>query len=419
MEFETKCLHSGYSPKNGEPSAMPIYQSITYKYDKTEEVAALFDLSKPGHMYSRISNPTVEYVEQKLAELEGGVAAVCTSSGQSANLNAILNIASVGDHIVAAGNIYGGTFNTITVTLKKMGIECTMVNPDSPVDELLAAFRPNTKLYFAETISNPGVCVLDIEKAAYIAHSNGVPLIVDNTFATPFLCRPFEFGADIVTHSSSKYLDGHGLCIGGAVVDGGKFDWTNGNFPGLCTPDQSYHGIVYTEVFGAAAFAVKLRVQLVRDIGNYMQAQTAFLLNLGLETLPLRMERYCSNAKNVAWYLSTHPAVEYVSYPDLPTDKYYLLTQKYLPNGAAGVMSVILKGDREAGARFIDSLKLCRLEVHVADIRTCVLHPASATHRQLSDDQLSAAGISPAMVRLSVGLENVDDIIADLCQALA
>lgn len=418
MKLETKCLHSGYEPKNGEPCALPIYQSTTYKYSSTEEVGKLFDLAAPGHMYSRISNPTVDSVEQKITALEGGVGALCTTSGQMATFISITNILQCGDNIVASSGIYGGTLNLLAVTLKRFGITVTFVEPDCTEDELQAAIKPNTRVVFGETIANPAVIVFDIEKFAAVAHKNGLPLIVDNTFATPVLCRPFEFGADIVIHSTTKYMDGHAIQVGGVIVDSGRFDWTNGNFPALVEPDESYHGVCYVKDFGKAAYITKARVQMMRDLGAYPGAQAAFYLNLGLETLPIRMERYCKNALAVAEFLESHEKVESVCYPSLKSDKYYDLAQKYLNGGASGVIALTIKGGKAAGVRFMDSLRLATIEVHVADIRTCVLHPASATHRQLTDQQLAAAGISPGLVRLSVGLENVEDIIDDLRQAL-
>lgn len=418
MKMETKCIHSGYEPKNGEPRALPIYQSTTFKYDKTADIGALFDLSSNGYFYSRIGNPTVDAVEKKIADMEGGVGALCTTSGQAANLLSVLNICSCGDSIVAVSEIYGGTINLFAVTLKRLGIECTFVRNDADEEQIQAAIKPNTRLIFGETLANPAMCVFDIEKFANVAHKNGLPLIIDNTFATPFLCRPIEFGADIVTHSTTKYMDGHALQVGGVIVDSGKFPWDNGKFPELTEPDESYHGVQYVHNFGAAAFITKARVQLMRDFGMYPGAINAFLLNLGLETLAVRMERYCSNAETVAKHLLHSDMVESVSYPALPEDKYYKLAQKYLPNGCSGVMSLVIKGGKETAIRFMDSLNLASNEVHVADIRTCVLHPASETHRQLNDEQLKAAGIHPGMVRLSVGLENVDDIIEDIDQAL-
>ena len=418
MKLETKCLHAGYAPENGQPCALPIYQSTTYKYDSTDHVGALFDLSAPGHMYSRISNPTVAAVEEKIAALEGGIGALCTTSGQAANLLAVLNICSAGDSLVAVPTIYGGTINLFAVTLKRLGIECIFVDGDASPEEIRAAFKPNTRLVFGETIANPAISVFDIEKFAQVAHEQGVPLVVDNTFATPILCRPFEFGADIVTHSTTKYMDGHAIQVGGVIVDSGKFDWQNGRFPELTEPDESYHGVRYVRDFGAAAYITKARVQLMRDFGCYPGAQAAFYLNLGLETLPVRMERYCKNAEQMARFFAASDKVESVSYPALPGDPYHQLAQKYLPDGCSGVLSLTIKGGREAAVRFMDSLQLATNEVHVADIRTCVLHPASATHRQLTDAQLVAAGINPGLIRFSVGLEHIDDIMDDARQAL-
>ena len=419
MREETKCLHAGYTPKNGEPRVVPICQSTTYLYESTDEVGALFDLTKNGYFYSRIGNPTVCAVEEKIAALEGGVGALCTTSGQAANLLAILNICSAGDSIISAPTIYGGTINLFAVTLKRLGIECIFVDPEASEEEIQKAFKPNTRLVFGETIANPAICVFDIEKFASIAHKNGVPLIIDNTFATPILCRPFEFGADIVTHSTTKYMDGHAVQVGGVIVDSGNFDWTNGKYPELCEPDESYHGLRYVEAFGNAAYITKARVQLMRDFGVYPGATAAFYLNVGLETLAVRMERYCENAEKVARHFAASDKVESVSYPSLETDPYHERAKKYLPKGCSGVLSFTIKGGREKAAKFMDSLKLASNEVHVADIRTCVLHPASATHRQLTDEQLVAAGINPGLIRFSVGLENVDDIIEDIDQALA
>lgn len=414
MKTETKCLHSGYSPKNGEPRVMPIVQSTTYVYDSTADVAAVFDDPTKGLIYSRFANPTVDAVEKKIAELEGGAAAMATSSGQAASLCSILNLCSAGDSFIAASTIYGGTINLFGYTLKRLGIECIFVDADASKEELQKAFKPNTKCVFGETIANPALCVLDIEKFASLAHENGVPLIIDNTFATPILCRPIEWGADIVIHSTSKYMDGHALQIGGVIVDSGKFDFTNGKFPEFTEPDESYHGIVYTRDYPACPYILKARMQLMRDFGCYPAAHSAFLLNLGLETLAVRMKQYCENALAVAKFLKSSPLVESVSYPNLEGDKYYELSKKYTPNGSCGVISFVIKGGKETAMKFMDSLKLASNEVHVADIRTCVLHPASETHRQLTDEQLAAAGIEPGMVRFSVGLENVEDIIADI-----
>ena len=419
MKIETKCLHSGYEPKNGEARTLPIYQSTTFKYDSTEQVAKLFDLSEAGYFYSRIGNPTVDAVEKKIADLEGGVGALCTTSGQAASFLALMNLCQAGDHFVASAAIYGGTVNLFAITFKKFGVDVTFVDPDASQEEIEAAIQDNTKAVFGETIANPALNVLDIEKFAKAAHNKGVPLIIDNTFATPVLCRPIEWGADIVIHSTTKYMDGHALQVGGVIVDSGNFNWDNGKFPGLTTPDESYHGIVYTETFGNAAYITKARVQLMRDLGCYPAAHSAFLLNLGLETLHVRMQRYCENAQKVAEFLSELPEVEFVKYAGLKTDKYYNLAQKYLPNGCCGVISLSMKGGRERVAKFIDALKMISLEVHVADIRTCVLHPATSTHRQLTDEQLVNCGITPGLIRLSVGLENVDDIIADIKQAIS
>lgn len=420
MKFATKCLHAGYKPGNGEPGVFPVYQNTTYTYTSTDEVASLFDLKSAGFFYSRLANPTVDAVEKKITELEGGVGAICTSSGQAACMLAIMNLCVSGDHLVACSNIYGGSINLLAVTLKRFGVEVTFVDGSLSNEELSKYFRPNTKAVFAETIANPSTRILDISRIADLAHSNGVPLIVDNTLATPYLCRPFEFGADIVMHSTTKYIDGHALSVGGVVVDSGNFDWSahKDKFAEFSEPDPSYHGFVYTESFGRAAYIVKARVQLIRDIGCLQSPQNAFYINQGLETLPLRMERYCANALEVARFLSANDKIESVSYPGLAGSSDYGLAQKYLPNGCSGVIALVLKGGRDAGARFIDNLKLVRLEVHVADIKSSVLHPASSTHRQLTDEQLSAAGIEAGMVRLSVGLENVSDIIEDLRQAL-
>lgn len=414
MKQATKCLHSGYSPKNSEPRVMPIVQSTTYVYDSTKDVAAVFDDPTLGLIYSRFANPTVDAVEKKIADLEGGAAAMATTSGQAASLLSILNICSSGDSIIAASTIYGGTINLFGYTLKKLGIECVFVDADASEEELSAAFKPNTKCVFGETIANPALCVLDIEKFARVAHKNGVPLIIDNTFATPVLCRPIEWGADIVVHSTSKYMDGHAIQIGGVIVDSGKFDWTNGKFPEFTEPDESYHGVIYTRDYPACPYILKARMQLMRDFGCYPAAHSAFLLNLGLETLSVRMKQYCENALAVAKFLKASPLVESVSYPGLEGDKYFDLAKKYVPDGASGVISFVIKGGKENAMKFMDSLKLASNEVHVADIRTCVLHPASETHRQLTDEQLVAAGIEPGMIRFSVGLEDVDDIIADI-----
>ena len=419
MKQETKCLHAGYTPKNGDPRVVPICQSTTYTYDSTDDIGALFDLTKSGYFYSRIGNPTVCAVEEKIAALEGGVGALCTTSGQAANLLAILNICSAGASIISVSTIYGGTINLFAVTLKRLGIECIFIDAEASEEEIQKAFKPNTRLVFGETIANPAICVLDIEKFAKIAHENGVPLVIDNTFATPILCRPFEFGADIVTHSTTKYMDGHAVQVGGVIVDSGKFDWTNGKYPELCEPDESYHGLRYVEAFKEAAYITKARVQLMRDFGVYPGATAAFYLNLGLETLAVRMERYCRNAEKVANYFANSDKVESVSYPTLELDPYHDRAKKYLPDGCSGVLAFTIKGGRANAIKFMDSLKLASNEVHVADIRTCVLHPASETHRQLTDEQLIAAGINPGLIRFSVGLENVDDIIADIEQAFA
>ncbi|MCI5970458.1 MAG: O-acetylhomoserine aminocarboxypropyltransferase/cysteine synthase [Oscillospiraceae bacterium] len=417
MKDETKCLHSGYTPKNSEPRVVPIYQSTTYVFDSTKDIGDVFDEPTKALIYSRFANPTVMAVEEKIADLEGGVGAMCTSSGQAASLMAILNICSAGDSIVSSSKIYGGTINLFAVTLKKYGIECIFVDEEADEETINKAFKENTKAVFGETIANPALSVLDIEKFARIAHSHKVPLIVDNTFATPILCKPFEYGADIVIHSTSKYMDGHALQVGGVIVDSGKFDWTNGKFASLVEPDESYHGISYVETHKEAAYIVKARMQLMRDFGAYPAANSAFLLNIGLETLAIRMERYCENALKVAKFFEKCDKIESVTYPGLESDKNYDLCKKYL-KGASGVVSLVIKGGKENAVKFMDSLKLASNEVHVADIRTCVLHPASETHRQLTDEQLIAAGINPGMIRFSVGLENVDDIIDDIKQAL-
>ncbi len=419
MKISTKCLHSGYQPGNGEPRALPIYQSTTFTYDSTDHVGDLFDLKAEGHFYTRLSNPTTDAVEKKIADLEGGVGALCTSSGQAATTLAVMNILHAGDHMVSTATIYGGTVNLFAVTMKKMGIDVTFVDADASDEEIQKAFRPNTRAMFGETIANPAIAVLDIECLAGIAHRNGVPFIVDNTFATPVLCRPFEFGADIVVHSTSKYMDGHAVQLGGVIVDSGNFDWTNGKFPEFTESDESYHGIVYTETFGKAAYITKARVQVMRDLGMTQTPMGAFLLNLGLETLPLRIAQHCRNAEKVAEYLASRTdKIEFVNYPTLPGDKYHDLAEKYLPDGKSGVIAFSVKGGREVAASFIDHLKLISLVVHVADIRTCVLHPASSTHRQLTDAQLTACGITPGLIRLSCGLEDIEDILEDIQQAL-
>lgn len=418
MKDATKCLHSGYSPKNTEPRVMPIVQSTTYVYDSTDDVAAVFDEPTKSLIYSRFANPTVMAVENKIADLEGGVGAMCTTSGQAANLLAILNICNAGDSFISTTQIYGGTVNLFAFTLKKLGIECIFVGHDATDEEIHAAFKPNTKAVFGETLANPALTVFDIERYANIAHTHGVPLIVDNTFATPILCKPFEFGADIVTHSTSKYMDGHALQIGGVIVDSGNFNWDNGNFPELVEPDPSYHGLSYTKTYGKQAYILKARMQLMRDFGCYPAAHSAFLLNLGLETLPVRMKQYCENALTVAKYLESNDTVESVMYPALESNVSYPLAKKYL-KGCSGVITFVIKGGKENAVKFMDSLKLASNEVHVADIRTCVLHPASETHRQLTDEQLEAAGINSGMVRFSVGLEDINDILDDLKQAFA
>lgn len=418
MKDATKCLHSGYSPKNTEPRVMPIVQSTTYVYDSTDDVAAVFDEPTKSLIYSRFANPTVMAVENKIADLEGGVGAMCTTSGQAANLLAILNICNAGDSFISTTQIYGGTVNLFAFTLKKLGIECIFIGHDATDEEIHAAFKPNTKAVFGETLANPALTVFDIERYANIAHAHGVPLIVDNTFATPILCKPFEFGADIVTHSTSKYMDGHALQIGGVIVDSGNFNWDNGNFPELVEPDPSYHGLSYTKTYGKQAYILKARMQLMRDFGCYPAAHSAFLLNLGLETLPVRMKQYCENALTVAKYLESNDKVESVMYPALESNESYPLAKKYL-KGCSGVITFVIKGGKENAVKFMDSLKLASNEVHVADIRTCVLHPASETHRQLTDEQLEAAGINSGMVRFSVGLEDINDILDDLKQAFA
>ena len=420
LSKETLCVQAGWTPKNGEPRVVPIYQSTTFKYDDSDQMARLFDLKDTGYFYTRLQNPTNDAVAAKIAALEGGVGAILTSSGQAANFYAVFNICEAGDHIVCSSTIYGGTFNLFGVTLKKLGIECTFIDADAPEEEIDKAFQPNTKCMFGETISNPSINVLDIEKFARIAHKHGVPLIVDNTFATPINCRPFEWGADIVTHSTTKYMDGHATSVGGVVVDSGNFDWMAhaDKFPGLTTPDESYHGLTYATAFGKMAYITKITAQLMRDLGSIPSPMNAFLLNLGLETLHLRVPRHCANAQKVAEWLEANPKVKWVNFCGLPGNKYYELAQKYLPNGSCGVIAFGLKGTREDAVKFMDSLKLACIVTHVADARTCVLHPASHTHRQLSDEQLIEAGVAPDLIRLSVGIENVDDIIADLEQAL-
>lgn len=416
----TLCVQGGWHPGKGDPRVLPIFQSTTFKYDTSEQMARLFDLEESGYFYTRLQNPTNDAVAEKIAALEGGVGAMLTSSGQAANLYAIINIAGQGDHIVCSSTIYGGTFNLFGVTLKKMGIDVTFVDPDAPEEEIAKAFRPETKALFGETLSNPGMNVLDIEKFARMAHSHGVPLIVDNTFATPINCRPFEWGADIVTHSTTKYMDGHATSVGGAVVDSGNFDWDAhaDKFPGLTTPDESYHGLTYTKAFGCKAFITKATTHLMRDLGAIQAPMNAFLLNLGLETLHLRMPRHCANAQKVAEWLEANPQVAWVNYPGLKDNRYHDLAQKYLPDGTCGVIAFGLKGSREDAIEFMDRLKMICIVTHVADARTCVLHPASHTHRQLSDEQLREAGVAPDLIRLSVGIEDPDDIIADLRQAM-
>lgn len=416
----TLCIRGGWKPQNGEPVQPPIYQSTTFKYDNTEEMAQLFDLKKSGYFYTRLANPTNDAVAQKIAALEGGVGAMLTSSGQAANFYAVFNICEAGSHIVASTEIYGGTFNLFGVTMKKLGIDCTFIDQEASEEEIQKAFRPNTRAMFGETISNPGCRVLDIEKFARIAHRNGVPLIVDNTFATPINCRPFEWGCDIVTHSTTKYMDGHAAAVGGVVVDSGNFDWMAhaDKFPGLCMPDDSYHGLTYAKDFGKMGYLTKLVAQLMRDLGSIPSPQNAFLLNLGLETLHLRMARHCQNAQRIAEFLEADERVAWVHYCGLKSDQHYALGQKYLPGGSCGVIAFGLKGDRETAVKFMDSLRLINIATHVADSRTCVLHPASHTHRQLSDEQLRASGIDPTLIRLSVGIEDVDDLLDDIKQSL-
>ncbi len=419
--IETKCVQGGYTPGNGEPRQVPIIQSTTFKYATSEDMGKLFDLEASGYFYSRLQNPTCDTVAAKICELEGGSAAMLTSSGQAASFFAVFNIAGAGDHIISSSSIYGGTYNLFAVTMKRMGIEFTFLDPDCSDEELRSAFRPNTKAVFGETIANPALTVFDIERWAKIAHENGVPLIVDNTFATPVGCRPFEWGADIVTHSTTKYMDGHGTAVGGCIVDSGKFDWTKypDKFPGLCTPDESYHGVTYTERFGLeGAYITKATAQLMRDLGSIQSPQDAFYLNLGLESLHVRMERHCANGKAVAEFLESCEAVTWVNYPDLPSSPYYKLAQKYLPKGSCGVVSFGVKGGRKAAEEFMKKLKLIAIETHVADARSCCLHPASATHRQMNDEELAAAGVGADLIRLSCGLESAEDLIDDIKQAL-
>ncbi len=419
MKPETKCIHEGYKPSKGEPRQLPIYQSTTFKYDTSDEMGKLFDLEASGYFYTRLQNPTNDCVAAKICSMEGGVAAMLTSSGQAANFYALFNICEAGDHFIASSSIYGGTYNLFAVTMKKMGIECTFIDQTLPEEELAKYFKPNTKAVFGETITNPTVTVFDFEKFARLAHSHGVPLIVDNTFATPVNCRPFEWGADIVTHSTTKYMDGHAAGVGGCIVDSGNFDWLKyaDKFPGLTTPDDSYHGITYAEKFGKGAYITKATAQLMRDLGSIQSPQNAFYLNLGLETLAVRMERHCKNALEVAKFLKDHEKVQWVHYADLEGDEYHDLAKKYMPNGTCGVLSFALKGGREKSIKFMDSLKVANIVTHVADAKTCLLHPASHTHRQLTDEQLLEAGVSPDLIRFSVGIENVDDIIKDLKQA--
>ena len=418
--LETLCIHGGYKPQKGEPQQMPIIQSTTFKYDTSEQMARLFDLQDSGYFYTRLANPSCDNVAKKIAALEGGIGGLLTSSGQAANFYAVFNICEAGDHFITSNNIYGGTFNLFGVTMKKLGIECTFIDPEWDDDQIEAAFRPNTKCFFGETISNPGCQVFDIERFAKMAHKHGVPLIVDNTFATPINCRPFEWGCDIVTHSTTKYMDGHSAQVGGVIVDSGNFDWDAHaeKFPGLTTPDESYHGLTYTKAFGKLAYSTKLVSQLMRDLGSMPAPMNAYILNLGLETLALRMRQHCANAQKVAEWLEKNPKVEWVNYCGLPSNKYYQLGQKYLPDGSCGVIAFGLKGTREEANRFMDSLEFISIATHVADARTCVLHPASHTHRQLSEEQLREAGIAADLIRLSIGIENVDDIIEDLEQAL-
>lgn len=420
-KIETKCIQAGWQPKCGEPRVLPIYQSTTFKYDDSDQMGKLFDLEAEGYFYTRLQNPTNDAVAAKITALEGGVAGMLTSSGQAANYYALFNICEAGDHIVCSNSVYGGTYNLFGTTMKKQGIDCTFVNPDDSYEELCKSIRPNTKAVFAETIANPSIVILDIEKFAKLAHEHGVPLIVDNTFATPINCRPFEWGADIVTHSTTKYMDGHAMAVGGAIIDSGNFDWMAhaDKFPGLTTPDESYHGITYASKFGKSAYITKATAQLMRDLGSIPSPMNAFLLNVGLETLHLRVPRHCENAMKVAEFLNGHEKIAWVNYAGLPDNKYHALAEKYMPNGTCGVMAFGIKGDRTTAIRFMDHLKLTAIVTHVADARTCILHPASHTHRQMTEEQLLEAGISPDLMRLSVGIENVDDIIGDLEQALA
>lgn len=417
MEFETKCLHAGYTPGNGDPRVLPIVQSTTYTYDSTESIGKLFDLEESGFFYTRLANPTTSAVEEKLAALEGGVGALCTASGQSATFYALLNILESGDHFISSSYIYGGTYNLFAHTFKKMGIDVTFVDQFAPLEELKKAIRPNTKAVFGETIANPAMHVLDFAKFAQLAHEHAIPFFVDNTFATPYFCQPFQHGADIVIHSTTKYLDGHAVATGGVIIDGGRFDWANGKFPQLAEPDETYHGIVYTETFGKAAYITKARVQLMRDLGATPAPQNSFYLNLGLETLPLRMDRHYENALKVAEFIQKQPSVAQITYPGLPEDPNFALKEQYLPNGLCGVITFEIAAGRAAAAKWLDALELVSLEVHVADIRTCALHPATSTHRQMSDEELLAAGISPGTIRLSCGIENSADILSDLAQA--
>lgn len=418
MKDNTKCLHAGYTPENGGPRVMPIYQSTTFRFNSTKEIGDVFNDPTKAHIYTRFTNPTVDVVEKKIAALEGGVAAMCTSSGQMASLMSVLNLCKAGDSFISSASIYGGTLNLFAITLKRFGIECIFVDVDATEDEIQSKIKPNTKAIFGETLTNPSLQVLDIEKFARVAHKNGIPLIVDNTFPTPILCKPFEYGADVAIHSTSKYMDGHAVQVGGVIVDSGKFDYANGNFPEFTEPDESYHGTVYTKDYAFAPYIIKARMQLMRDFGAYPSGNSGFLLNLGLETLGIRMEKYCSNALKVAEYFESTGKFESVNYPGLKSSKYYDLALKYLPKGQSGVISLVIKGGYDAAVKFMDGLKMASNEVHVADIRTCVLHPASATHRQLTEEQLLACGINPGTVRFSVGLEDADDIIADIEQSL-